>query len=324
MSEGLKKYIAEIFGIEASIQPWQEQNKLPFFLLETFSFLKMTILNQTYLLLFLKENIELTPNQIKKTCEQVRQKSDLPYIYVANVISSYARRRLIEQRIPFIIPKNQIFIPDLGIYLSEHFKQQQIHKSLFSPATQVVLIWTLLKEKIEKMTPSELAAALSYSIMTMTRAFNELETEGIGKFIHVGRERYWVFEESKKDLWEQTKDMLRSPIKAREYMKVWPGMKMPHLPLSGISALSEKTMINSPRLPSYAIGSEEFKKNKPKGFYHSHSDEADFELEIWHYDPSLFSVEGKIDPFSLFLSLRESSDERIEAAIEELMEQNKW
>jgi hypothetical protein len=32
-------------------------------------------------------------------------------------------------------------------------------------------------------------------------------------------------------------------------------------------------------------------------------------------------VEGYVDPFSLFLSLKDESDERIEMALEEMMEQ---
>ena len=97
------------------------------------------------------------------------------------------------------------------------------------------------------------------------------------------------------------------------------------IPLAGISALAEKTMINSPPLLTYAIGTEEYRQtNIPKGFQHSPADEADFELEIWNYNPKLFSKDGKVDPFSLYLSLKETTDERIETALEDLMEKIQW
>ena len=51
---------------------------------------------------------------------------------------------------------------------------------------------------------------------------------------------------------------------------------------------------------------------------------AAFELEIWHYDPDLFAKKGCVDPYSLYLSLKETEDERVEAALEELMEKIKW
>ncbi len=244
--EKLKKYLEETLGIEISILPWKEQKKLPFFLVDAYTFFETSLLNNPCLLMISKNDIELTPNTIQKHWEQVAKKWNAPCIYISDTISSYNRKRLIQHHIPFIIPNNQIYVPDLGLDLREHFKQQRIHKKLFSPATQTVIISALLREKNERLIPSELAATLGYSPMTMTRVFNELEAAGIGKLINKGKERWWIFEDTKKDLWEQTNAMLRSPIRRRESMKLFPGGKMRQLPLSGISALAETTMINPP------------------------------------------------------------------------------
>jgi len=321
--ENLKKYLEEVLGVKISILPWKNQKKLPFFLLDSYAFFEVSVLNNLCLIMISKNDVELTPNTIQKHWKQVTKKWRDPCIYISDIISSYNRKRLIQHHIPFIIPNNQIYIPDFGFDLREHFKHQRIPKKFFSPATQAVIISTLLREKNERLIPSELAATLGYSPMTMSRAFNELETAGIGKLIKKGKERQWFFKDAKKDLWEQTKDMLRSPIRSREYMKIWPGSKMLQ---AGESALAEVTMINSPSLPVYAIGLEEYRQaNTPKGFQLSPSvDEADFELEIWNYNPLLFSKDGKIDPFSLYLSLRETTDERIEIALEQLMEKIQW
>jgi hypothetical protein len=323
--EMLKKYLDEVLGIEISILPWKDQKKLPLFLVDAYTFFETSLLNNPCLIMISNNVVDLTPHTIQKHWKQITKKWSDPCIYISDTISSYNRKRLIQHRIPFIIPNNQIYIPDLGFDLREHFKQQRIHKEIFSPATQTVIISTLLREKNERLIPSELAATLGYSPMTMTRVFNELETAEIGKLTKKGKERQWFFEGTKKDLWEQTNDMLRSPIRSRKPMKLWPGGKMIHIPLAGISALAETTMINSPLLLIYAIGVEEYRQtNIPKGFQLSPVDEADFELEIWNYNPTLFSKDGKVDPFSLYLSLRETTDERIEAALEELMETIQW
>ncbi len=323
--EKLKKYLKETLGIEISILPWKEQKKLPLFLVDSYHFFEASFLSNPCLLMISKEDIELTPNTIQKHWEQVKKKWSAPCIYVSNTISSYNRKRLIQHHTPFIIPNNQIYIPDMGFDLREHFNQQRAPKELFSPATQIVIISTLLKEKSEGLIPSKLAASLGYSSMTMTRVFNELETAGIGKLISKGKERWWIFQDTKKDLWEQTNSMLRSPIRSRESMKLLPGAKMPLIPLAGLSALAEMTMINPPKTPVLAMGIEEYKKvSIPKGFQHSHIDEADFELEVWNYNPMPFSEHQRVDPFSLYLSLRDSKDERIEKALEELLEKIKW
>jgi DNA-binding MarR family transcriptional regulator len=225
------------------------------------------------------------------------------------------------EHVPFIIPNKQIYIPDLGLDLREYFKQQRITKKFFSPAAQVVILFALLKGKRERLIPSELATELGYSLMTMTRAFNELEAAGIHKIITKGKERWWIVEEA-RDLWEQTKDMLRSPIRRIESMKLFPKGKTPNL-LSGLSALAETTMINPPGIPIFAMGVEQYTQIG-KGLQLSPADEAELVLEIWNYNPNLLSAHGRVDPFSLYLSLRDTTDERIEAALEELMEKVKW
>ena len=44
----------------------------------------------------------------------------------------------------------------------------------------------------------------------------------------------------------------------------------------------------------------------------------------WGYSPSLFSDGSLVAPLSLYLSLRETDDERVAASLEELLENVKW
>jgi hypothetical protein len=47
-------------------------------------------------------------------------------------------------------------------------------------------------------------------------------------------------------------------------------------------------------------------------------------LEIWSYSPVLFAKNGVADRFSIYLSLQGTEDERVESALEEMMEQIRW
>ena len=47
-------------------------------------------------------------------------------------------------------------------------------------------------------------------------------------------------------------------------------------------------------------------------------------LQIWCYDPKILEVDGCVDPFSLYLSFQNENDERIEMALEEMMEKYSW
>jgi hypothetical protein len=49
-------------------------------------------------------------------------------------------------------------------------------------------------------------------------------------------------------------------------------------------------------------------------------EEADARMESWKYDPWVLAENGVADPCSLYLSLRESGDERIKKEIQLLIE----
>jgi uncharacterized protein (DUF342 family) len=52
--------------------------------------------------------------------------------------------------------------------------------------------------------------------------------------------------------------------------------------------------------------------------------EAQAQLEIWYYNPKTLSNQNVVDDLSLFLSLREDADERVQIAVNELLEKFKW
>lgn len=47
-------------------------------------------------------------------------------------------------------------------------------------------------------------------------------------------------------------------------------------------------------------------------------------LELWKYDPKKFARNGMVDPVSLYMTFVDNMDERIEGALEELLEEYKW
>lgn len=48
------------------------------------------------------------------------------------------------------------------------------------------------------------------------------------------------------------------------------------------------------------------------------------QLELWKYDPQPVAAYHAVDVISLALSLRANRDERVEQAVEEMMEGYKW
>lgn len=317
--QNIKKYLLETLKVDIEIRKWKNQSGLPFFLIDSYDFYETTLFNQACLLMIGHQNGENTPGIIRRHQEQIQKKWNGSIIYVQTTLSSYNRKRLIEHHVSFIIPGNQMYLPECGIDLREHFLKTHIKKdSGFSPSTQTVVIYALLRKTNEKLTASMLADNLEYTLMTMTRALNELKAAGIGEFYREGREHFWICLD-KKTLWKQAKQYFQNPIKKKILIN-------DHLfkISAGLSALSHFSQLAPPTIPVFAIGLRQWRLLKESIEEAPSSEEAIAELEIWNYDPELFAKDGCVDPISLYWSLKKSNDERIELCIEEMMEKMKW
>lgn len=318
--QGIKKYLQETLKIDIHPRQWKDRSKLAFFLTDTYDFYETSLFNQACLLMIDRSNTEITPGTIRKHQEQIQKTWKGSIIYVQSALSSYNRKRFIEHHIPFIIPGNQMYLPQCGIDLRELFRKTHTKKdSGFSPSTQAVVIYALLDKTNEKLTASILAEKLGYTLMTMTRALNELKSAEIGEFHREGREHFWTFLD-KKTLWKRAKPFFQNPIKKKIWVK-----NHPFKHFAGLSALSHYSQMTPPILPIFAIGQNKWALIKQSSIKEiPSSEEASAELEIWNYDPELFAKEGFVDPISLYCSLEANTDERIELSLEEMMEKMKW
>ena len=77
------------------------------------------------------------------------------------------------------------------------------------------------------------------------------------------------------------------------------------------------TMLNEPGIPVKAVYKAEIDSDKlPDIDIRWAPDKAAVNIELWKYDPGIFSRNGSIDPISLALCFENNADERIEEAIE--------
>ncbi len=320
-----ERHLKENLDITATTKKWEGVDSLPFFLRDSYTFYAVSLLNTPCLLMVARDNNEQTPAIIRKQMLQVQAKWDGEVIYLCSSVSAYNRKRLIEQKVPFVVPGNQMYLPMLGIDLREHFRQiRSAAPGKLSPSTQAVVLHALLHEP-KDYTPSRLANQLGYTVMTLTRAFDELVSLGLGEVVTEGRERVLRFSDGKKDLWQRSREFMRSPVKRRIIIRPpeqkWCGV------FAGLTALAHFTLLASPSIPVYAVGLDDWKSMKlinaivelPAAEPQSH------EVEIWNYSPLLFKGEDDVvDRFSLYLSLQDNVDERVQSALEKMMEQVVW
>lgn len=320
-----KKYLFENLGVSLSLEKWQKEQSLPLFLRDLYGFYECHLLHEPCLVMEVRDEEEITaPATIRKHIRQIENKWQHGVIYLHPSISSYNRKRLIEHKISFVVPGNQMYLPLLGIDLREHIKRGRAVKQKISPSTQAVILYVLYNWPQNRLTPSQLAGQLNYSPMTLTRAFDEIEAAGLGDVEMESRERVLHFNVEKRSLWEKALELLRSPVGRR--IKVLALHDALSFTLAGESALSCSSMLGEPPHPVYAVSAEEWKVMQATGevtklIIH---EPGSIEVEIWKYAPNLFAKGRIVDPLSLFLSLKENKDERVETALGTLLETFQW
>jgi len=318
------RYIREALAVDAAPVPWRGRDRLPTLLKERYRFAELRLLGTDCLLMIDFDEAAASPATVRKHMDLVQQKSDAVLIYVRPQVTAYNRKRLIEQKVPFIVPGNQMYLPMLGLDLREHFKRVRAKPPTLGPATQVLVLHTLLREANDLLTPTDLARRLGYSAMTMTRAFDELEAVQLGEIAMRGRERCLRFVKDRRELWKKAEPLLRSPVTKRLFIRRIP--LGPPAPLAGLAALAHYSSLAPPAHLAYALGREDWKavRARHKIVQVPEPDADAQEIEVWSYRPALLADGDRADPLSLYLSLRDSRDERIESALEEMLRMLPW
>ena len=303
-------------------------NALPFLLRDRYDFFTLILLGQKRLLMVSKGNTEETPAVIRKHLEMAKQHWDGDIIYITQAMTPLNRTRLIQQRIAFIVPGRQLYLPELGVALSEHFKRIITEPiKTYSPATQLVILDALVHGSNEAMNGTQLAEKFGYSLMTISRVLNEIEETGLAEVQTQGRERKIHFNLSKRELWEKAKTQLRNPIRMSKTIYEKNTATNPRYIEAGLTALAHYSNLAEPKERTYATDMDPvFLVKTRKEFleYHDWDPEQKNYLEIWSYDPKRFANQGRVDPFSLYLCLRGDQDDRVESALDEMMEKVEW
>ncbi|NLV46303.1 MAG: hypothetical protein GXY07_17595 [Candidatus Hydrogenedentes bacterium] len=320
----MEHHVFETLGVPIAIRPWEKRAELPHYLHERYDFFVAALLGHKYIVMMDKGDTAQTPATVAKHLAQVQIRAGAEVIFVSRAVTSYNRKRLIQKKVPFIIPGNQLYLPMLGIDLREHLRRIREKKPSFSPATQVVLLHVLWHKERGTVTPSRMAAQLGYTAMTMTRAFDELEEAGIGQYAIRGKERQLRLTETGRALWEKVLPRLATPVQRKRFLSGF--MPAEGDRLAGQGALARYSLLASPDIPAYAVHGPTWKNRvlQEAVIEVDVPEPGDAEIQLWKYSPERFAEAGIVDRLSLFLSMRDDPDERVQGALETLLKEMSW
>jgi hypothetical protein len=319
---GIEKYLKENIDDQVSIEPWQKNRDIPVFLRDMYKYYSMNLLDTAYLLV---EILDETPGvgTIVKHIRQLEGITNRRCVLYFKDITRYRRKSLIQHRIPFVIGEGQIFLPFLGLDLDRVPEYVQAGITRFSSSTQLVFLF-FLNHRDTVINTTKLAELLDQSVMTSSRALNDLHVAKLVSYEvggKTGRSKEYR-RIGDPEFFREGRKYLKSPVR-----KVLQVREVPEGTLeAGLTALAAMTLLNPPKSLVYAVGGKEFRELDVKVEENTDivKDETLVELQVWDYDPKRFGNERCVDVLSLYASLKDVKDERIEQALDESLRGKEW
>ncbi len=187
-----------------------------------------------------------------------------------------------------------------------------------------MLITALLRPHWEaEWHPAKTAAILGYTPMTLSRAVRELVAAGLAQAHKAGRSQYLEMAYSARETWEQALPLLRNPVQRTVWTSTPSRTELP-VRVAGLSALARLSMLTEPRSPVFAVSRSAWQALKADIVELQQAEPGACEWQLWNYTPTLQPDSDTADPLSLILSLRGSTDERVQSALDALQKQLPW
>lgn len=320
----LINYLNSIGGDLPWIEPLPDlASQLPPFLRQRYRISRADLFGRKYLLAIEEPREgDPSPTEYARDARTLKERLSADVILILSNIPAYVRNRLIHQKVPFIVPGTQMFLPMLMIDLREHFPKSKTNsQDVLSAVSQLVILYHLLRESVSETPLWQIASRLGYSPMAISKAKDELQNANLCEVRRSGRTVSLHFDLQGKNLWQKAEPPLSTPVKRTQWFR-W-GKQNVQAVSAGITALSKYSMLEDDPLPTYAMRDKDFVAALQKGEVYGCGgrEDAEARMESWKYDPSILARSGIADPLSLYLSLRHSADERVQKEIEKLIGQ---
>ena len=316
--ENVATYISSVLSENIVVKPICKsiQDKLPLSIVGNFELYDGQILGKNVLFAFINDGNIITPVQTKKQLDMIQRKTGMVTILVPGHLYSYNVSRLIVQKVNFVIPNKQMFIPSLLLDLTiVNIANEESKNDTITPLTQCLLLYHLETESLSGRTSYELADKLSVSYASINRALRWLVSKDLIKLEGVKTKTLQI-DLSDRELWNKALPLLVSPIEQLYYTDAL----LDGQTISGVNALSSYTMLNEESRQCCAVSKKDFKALKiiaDKQFGQN-------EIQVWKYNPRMLSSTGVVDKLSLYLSLKDNEDERIQIELERLINEMPW
>ena len=320
-------YVQQLTGHQPAWRSWTGR-ALPGYLERRYDPRLAMLGGQVWLVVFLRQVDVPAPLRLLKQLEQLAARLESPVVgtcLVAEHLPPYLRNRLVELGQPFVVPGRQLFWPAVGsaetVQRPQRLRPEPVRA--LGPVAQQLLIALLLQRLLPPVTITAAAGALGVTPASVSQAVKALEGSELVRSQLEGRERFFTLAQKGDVVWQRAQPLLRTPVRQRVRIRD------ADLPVqtdicAGESAMAALTGLGEPTEPVYAVASRHWTKLGEALAVIPTADAGTSLVELWRYPPEPTAAHGCVDPLSLYLSLRDDKDERLQLALQELMERIAW
>lgn len=302
----------DVFGLTINYKSWDKKQALPLYVAGNYEIDEAIVSNNRFIVMSPIGDLPTLP-AMKKHIEKIQKIDDVPVAFYLKNLSDFRRKGMLESNIPFMTEK-QVFLLFIGTLLMEE-KNNALYKEKFMFSTQQLFLMYLYNRQ-NKLYVANVGKKLPYSAMTLSRAVKQLEASDLFLVYKDGVNKVIESKYDRRELFERAKPFLLDPV--RKYGYIEKSRIDENMVLASESALAKNSMLNPSKLITYAIDEQKMDINQMENELVDPNKQI--RLELWGYDPKLFSDDNVADVLSVALSLREIVDERIEEAIDECIE----
>lgn len=236
-------------------------------------------------------------------------------VLVFEKLDSKNANSLIQKRIPFIIENKQIFLPFALMQMqTNNGNSTKLNKQQdLSTDAHTILIGYLDNVIQNGMIIKEIAQLINRETRATSKALENLENLKYLTKEKIGRYKLIYFFD-KDDVFRQLKNETVTPILYTFYTNK---QLINTITYSGYSALSKYSSIIDDKIKTIAVHS---KLIKDIDEVKCEKDDANYKVEVWDREPSVFSKNNAVNKLYLLRTMKNIDDERTEYALEEIEE----
>lgn len=251
-----------------------------------------------------------------KAIEILGNKYGCKAVLVFETLDNRNIHRLVQKRTSFIVVDRYIYLPFALMQIqTEKTAPPPIKLKELTPVADTILVGYLDGILHSGMMITDIAEALGKDIRTTSLALSTLEPLKYLRLERRGRSKIIYFED-RQNMFERLKSEGKSPVK---YIFFTDSSEIhTHATKSGYSALADYSSLMDGAPPTIAISS------KARSLYTNdiecEEDDATYQVEVWDREPSIFGLNGSINPLYLLRLFKDETDERTEYALEDVEE----